>query len=200
MIGPAAVLRDDDPRTARLLAEGWRVAAESWGARLRLGEPPDLGALERLVARARRVAEIAELGEAWAPAIAALESETHEDFPQTPATPHVVRNAVETAALWQAGFRAFGAAVDGRLVAATLLRRSGDAAETEVTTVHPKHRRLGLGAGVKAASILALAREGVRAFGTGGAAENEASLAMNRAVGYVIEERWLSLVPPGSTG
>ena len=32
----AAVLRSDDPRVGELLAAGWAVVAESWGARLRL--------------------------------------------------------------------------------------------------------------------------------------------------------------------
>lgn len=45
---------------------------------------------------------------------------------------------------------------------------------------------------MKAASILALASEGVNTFGTGGTGINEASLQASRALGYVLEERWRS--------
>jgi len=48
---------------------------------------------------------------------------------------------------------------------------------------------------VKAASVLALAADGVRVFGTGGAGSNAASLGMNQAVGYRVTERWLTLDP-----
>jgi hypothetical protein len=194
--GPV-VLRDDDPRAPALLDAGWRVAAESWGARLRLADPPDLAPLQALVTRAGRTATITELGGTSAAAIATLEAATHEDFPSTPATPHRARSAEEVAALLQSGTRAFGAVDGDRLLAVTLTRQDGDRAETDVTTVARPARRRGLGAGVKAASVIALAAGGVRVFGTGGAASNAASLAMNRAVGYVVEERWLSLVAPG---
>ena len=105
-------------------------------------------------------------------------------------------------ALWEEGFRFFGAFLNGELAAVTVISSGeNDYAETEFTSVAREHRRKGLGAGVKAASILALAAVGVRVFGTGGAQVNEASLAMNRAVGYVVEERWLSYAignPSGS--
>jgi hypothetical protein len=41
--------------------------------------------------------------------------------------------------------------------------------------------------------VLALLREGVVVFGTGGAEENIASLAMNARLGYAVTERWLTL-------
>ncbi|MCU1472931.1 acetyltransferase [Amnibacterium sp.] len=192
----ATVLRADDARAPTLLTGGWRVVGESWGARLRLDEPPDLARFERLVERARRTAEIRELHVTEAAAIATLEADTHADFPVTPATPHHLRDAAATAALLRAGFRAFGAVLQGRLLAVTIVRAEGESAETDVTAVTRDARRQGLAAGVKAASVLVLAAEGVRTFGTGGAAINAGSLAMNRAVGYTVEERWLSLAPP----
>lgn len=64
-------------------------------------------------------------------------------------------------------------------------------------TTHPAHRRRGLAAAVKAASVAAGVRAGHRLFGTGGAAVNAGSLAMNQAVGYEVTERWVTLVPPG---
>jgi hypothetical protein len=192
----AKVLRVDDPDVRSLLTGGWRVVGESWGARLRLGEPPDLAPFERPVRRAGRIAEVRELRAAEAAAIATLEADTHADFPVTPATPHRLRDAAATAALLRAGFRAFGALREGRLLAVTIVRAEGESAETDVTAVARDARRQGLAAGVKAVSVLALAAEGVRTFGTGGAAVNAGSLAMNRALGYIVEERWLSLAPP----
>jgi glycerate kinase len=58
------------------------------------------------------------------------------------------------------------------------------------------YRGRGIGQAVKAASVLALHADGVRVFGTGGAALNDASLGANLALGYVIEERWRSYAPP----
>lgn len=49
---------------------------------------------------------------------------------------------------------------------------------------------------VKAASIMALADDGVRVFGKGGAQVNAGSVRMNENLGYAIEERWLSLKLP----
>jgi hypothetical protein len=194
------VLRADDARAAALLERGWRIVGESWGARLRLGEPPDLTPFARLVERARCTADIRELHGSDAGAISSLEAETHADFPATPATPHHLRDEAATAALLRAGFRAFGAVGDGRLVAVTIVRAEGESAETDVTTVARSARRKGLAAGVKAAAVLALAAEGVRIFGTGGAAVNAGSIAINRALGYAIEERWLSLAPARTNG
>ena len=68
--------------------------------------------------------------------------------------------------------------------------------ETEFTSVDPAHRRKGLAVAVKAASIIALAADDVRIFGTGGAEANSGSIRMNEHLGYSIEERWLSLTMP----
>lgn len=68
-------------------------------------------------------------------------------------------------------------------------------AETAFTSVRSTHRGAGVATAVKAASVLALAADGVRVFGTGGAGSNAASLGMNQAVGYRVTERWLTLDP-----
>ena len=44
--------------------------------------------------------------------------------------------------------------------------------------------------------MLALAEDGARVFGTGGADENIGSLAANRRLGYVVTERWRTYLPP----
>lgn len=119
------------------------------------------------------------------------------DFSRTPATEVDARDAAAIASLLGQGMRFFGAVAGERLLAVTGIAPGGDRAETDRTCVDPTARRSGLAAAVKAASVLALMREEWRVFGTGGAAVNTGSLAMNARVGYVLTERWLSLAPPG---
>lgn len=194
------VLLSSDPECQELEARGWRVHAESWGARLRPTEE-DLPRLTHLVTRARAHGyAVRELGPADATAVADLDAATRGDYPQAgPATAHApVGEAQATAALTKG--RVFGA-VDaaGDLVAVSVTYGEGDRVETDFTAVHPEHRRAGLGTAVKAASVLAWWHQGARVFGTGGAQTNPASLAINRAVGYTVTERWLTYVPGGST-
>lgn len=72
----------------------------------------------------------------------------------------------------------------------------GRRAETEFTSVSRAYRRQGLSSAVKGASLVALAAEGALVFGTGGAAVNAASIAMNESLGYVLTERWVSYANP----
>lgn len=191
------VLRADDPEASVLREGGWRVVAESWGARLRLGDPPDpldLARLRGLVATAADAGyDVRELTAADRPAVAGLEAATAADYPSTPATDAPARTVDRLAEL---GARCFGARAEGRLVAVTAVLGGSERVETEFTSVAVDHRRRGLATAVKAASVLALADEGHRLFGTGGAAVNAGSLAMNAAVGYEVTERWLSLRRP----
>ncbi|GIJ00582.1 hypothetical protein CLV28_1180 [Sediminihabitans luteus] len=216
------VLPSTDPRVPSLLADGWVVVAESWGARLRLRSDADLDPARAALARAVAAGVVVEelTGDDVPDEVAALEALTHPDYPQTPATPHTLLGADDVAALVRDGVRFFGAraahgggsgarpdgpgAEDARwtssaprpvpaLTAVTGVRREGERAETEFTSVHPDHRRDGLATAVKAASVLALAAEGVRVLGTGGAQVNAASVRMNERLGYVLEERWLTL-------
>jgi GNAT superfamily N-acetyltransferase len=83
-------------------------------------------------------------------------------------------------------------AYGAQLVAATVIGQKADRGETQFTSVLSAYRGRGIGKAVKAASILALAEDGLRLFSTGGAGVNEASLGANRALGYTIEERWRS--------
>lgn len=186
-VSGSRVLREDDPRVAGLLADGWRVAHRSWGARLR-----DVDR-ERLAALAAQGYEVAEVGPEAAPGIAALEAGVREDYPGGPATAPDVHDEAALATLRDGGTRFFAALADGEVVAVTAIRRDGGHAETDFTSVARGHRRRGLAEAVKAASVLALHGEGASVFGTGGAAENAASLAMNARLGYAVEERWLTL-------
>ncbi|MDH2445215.1 acetyltransferase [Amnibacterium sp. CER49] len=191
------ILKAGDPRCAQLEREGWTVVGESWGARLRLRGEADLAPARSAVARATDAGiAVRELGRPDLPALAALDAATAPDYPVTPASFHEARSAAALGALLDAGRRAFGAFEQGQLLAATVARRDGERAETDFTCVRRDARRRGLAAAVKGAAVLALAREGARVFGTGGARGNAGSIRMNEALGYVLEERWLSYAPP----
>ncbi|GAA0933621.1 hypothetical protein GCM10009554_18990 [Kribbella koreensis] len=187
------VVRDDDPRCAELEAAGYQLVGESWAARLR---DPDPSILEQVVLRAAGVT-VRELDRSSAAAWHELETANEKDYPYTPATHRVVQPVDELAELWTTG-RVFGAFDGERLVGATYISLQDDPprGETGFTSVLDGYRGRGIGQAVKAASILALAADGVRVFGTGGAALNEASLGANLALGYVIEERWRSYAAP----
>lgn len=191
------IARDDDPRCAELEAAGYRIVGESWAARLR---DPDPELLEQVVLRAAGVT-VRELGPEYAAEWHALETANEKDYPYTPATHRVVQPVDELAELWTTG-RVFGAFDGERLVGATYIGLRGEPeslrGETGFTSVLDGYRGRGIGQAVKAASILALLGDGIRVFGTGGAALNDASLGANLALGYVIEERWRSYAPPES--
>ena len=38
-VGDVVVVREDDPAAVALLADGWTIASESWGARLTVDDP-----------------------------------------------------------------------------------------------------------------------------------------------------------------
>lgn len=190
------IVRDDDPRIASLEAAGYRVVGESWAARLR---NPDRELLASAVLRASSAGlDVRELDPSYAEALFALESVNEKDYPYTPATHREVGGLGRIEALWSEGARVFGAFDGSLLVAATLISAKPERAETQFTSVLDGYRGRGIGQAVKAASILAFLSEGIEVFGTGGAGVNEASLGANRALGYVIEERWRSYAPPPS--
>jgi len=188
------ILRDDDPRARRLLDEGARVVGESWGARL-LIEDVDPAVLHALVRRVGdRGLDVAELTADDAADVHALEADTRDDYPVGPATPRPDLDAEGARRLFD-DHRVFGVR-DGRLlVGVTAVQQLPERAETAFTSVRSTHRGAGVATAVKAASVLALAADGVRVFGTGGAGSNAASLGMNQTVGYRVTERWLTLAP-----
>ena len=193
--GPV-VVRADDPRRAEFEARDWHVTARSWGAQLdrRASDP---ASLRDLVARVADVAAVRELGEGDAPAVLALDAATRDDYPGEVATAH--RPLTRDRATPGPSRRAFGALASGELVAMTFLDVDESRAETDFTTVAAPWRGRGLGTAVKAASVLTLVAEGVTRFRTGGSADNGASVAMNRRVGYVLDEEWITMAPPTET-
>jgi len=193
------VLQDNDPDLPGLLAAGFVVVGESWGARLVLTAPADEARLRQAVTDALSTgARILELGAADADDIVALEQQTKADYPYTPATAHHAPSLDDVRSWPQRRMRAFGArAEDGRLVAVSAGRESEEEGERlgdhDFVSVARTHRGRGLAKAVVAAWILALAADGVRVFATGGAAQNSSSLGMVRALGFSVDERWLSL-------
>ena len=180
-----------------LTEAGYVVIGESWGARLRLSDPPNLLPLDTAVVEAAGQGFlIQELDASWASQVTTLEALNHGDYPYTPATSVPHRDESDFLDLWRSGYRFFGASRAGQLVAVTVIGLTVGRAETEFTSVHRSYRRRGLAVAVKAASILALADDGIRLFGTGGAQVNSGSIRMNEHLGYVIEERWFSLAMP----
>ncbi|TFD34133.1 GNAT family N-acetyltransferase [Cryobacterium cryoconiti] len=194
MTADIEVVQFNDPRLQHLTEAGYVVVGESWGARLRLSDPPDLSVLSAaVVAATEQGFLIEELDPGWAPQVTALEALNHADYPFTPATSVPHRDESDMRELWKSGYRLFGAITDGQLAAVSVIGLTATRAETEFTSVHRSYRLRGLAVAVKAASITALADEGVRIFGTGGAQINAGSIRMNEHLGYAIEERWLSL-------
>jgi len=195
--GDIQIVQSTDPRVPELVQSGYVVVGESWGARLRLGDPLDLSVLNAAVdAATHRGFLIQELDAGWAAQVTALEALNYRDYPSTPATAVPHRDESDVLELWASGCRLFGAVDDGQLVALSVITATAARGETEFTSVHPSYRRRRLAVAVKAASIRALAQDGARLFGTGGAQVNVGSIRMNERLGYVIEERWLSLARP----
>jgi len=191
------VVQLNDPRLQHLTEVGYVVVGESWGARLRLSDPPDLTVLNAaVVAATDHGFLIEELDASWATQVTALEALNHADYPFTPATSVPHRDESDVLELWKSGYRLFGAITDGQLVAVSVISLTTARAETEFTSVHRSFRLRGLAVAVKAASITALADEDVRIFGTGGAQINAGSIRMNDHLGYAVEECWLSLTLP----
>ena len=190
------IVQFNDPR--QLLTEaGYLVVGESWGAHLRLSDPPDLSVLNAaVVAATEQGFLIEELNASWAPQVTAREALNHSDYPYTPATAVPHRDESDVLELWESGYRLFGAITDGQRVAVSASSLTATRAKTEFTSLHRSYRRKGLAVAVKAASVTALAHDGVRIFGTGGAQVNAGSIRMNEHLGYAIQERWLSLTLP----
>lgn len=193
------VLREDDERVAPLLAEGWTVESESWGARLQLTDDAHLA---RLAARVEHVRaqgwRVVRLGPEHSGSIVALDALCAVDYPSTPATAHDVPDVAELeTSLAMSGWWAYGAFGPlGDLDAVTVLYPADARVDTLFTVTRRTVRGRGLATAVKAAAVVDLAAQGHRMFGTGGAAVNVASLRANEALGYVLEPRWLSLRRP----
>ena len=197
------ILPADHPDVAALTAEGWTVAQESWAAR---AEATDEARRrwEEAAAVVKELGAFRPLTVDDVPAALALDAATAGDYPGGPATAHAPMTA-ESARPTDVR-HAFGLfAADGALTALTYLDVEGPVAEVDFTVVRADLRGHGLGTALKAASMLALAfpaspdagpSPAVTVFRTGGAAENAAILRTVERLGFVVDERWLTLAAP----
>lgn len=72
----------------------------------------------------------------------------------------------------------------------------GNLVELDFASILREQRGKGIGKALAAAAIVDWMSQGVRLFGTGGAAINEASLGTVTSLGFSVEERWRSYLPP----
>ena len=187
------VVRADTEEAVALAREGWTVVARSWAAQLD-ASTCDENRLRELLRPAEAVGTVRALTPADVASILELDAATISDYPGGKAT----RRAPLTPATATVGEsrRAHGVVEpDGTLVAVTFVDIADAGAEIDFTAVTRTRRRMGLATAVKAASVLDMLAHGVRQVRTGGADENVAILAANRAIGFVIDEHWLTLAP-----
>lgn len=193
----ARVLREDDSDAAALLDAGWSVESTSWGARLHLADDADLAPYEHRVRRAAEQGlEIRRLGAADLNPLQDVDETVAPDFPRTAASRHDPLPSDLGERLAGGDARAYGAFDGVALVGFTLLARAADRWEVDRTAILGHWRGRGVAQAVKACSVLDTHRDGCRVWGTGGAGVNTASLRMNEALGFMLEPRWLALVPP----
>lgn len=192
------VLPANDPRRTELEAEGWAVIAYSWGAQLSAARV-DRKRLAELAAGDGSGATVRPLGVRDVEAILELDAVTAHDYPGSTATRHepLTRERATTSSV-RCGFGAFDA--HSELVAMTFVDidtdPAGERAEVDFTVVDRSRRGQGLGSQVKAASVLELLGRGIQIIRTGGSAENRAILAANRALGFSVDEEWVTLTRP----
>lgn len=181
----AVVLRDDDQRYPSLIEAGWTVIARSWAARVEMTSQ-QLGRWTQILASLPPQDTCRELRAADVPATLSLDAATVTDYPGGVATAHKPLTAASASP--SASRRGFGVFdIGANLVAMTFLDVDGDRAEVDFTVVAQHRRGSGLATAVKAASLLALSRDGVTVVRTGGSDENRGILAANAALGFEVD-------------
>jgi len=183
------VLPAADPQVAQLCARGWKITEESFGAKLQITpgvrqqlariDTPDL-CIRPLVADDMSC-------------VLDLDALTLGDYPGGVATAHA--SLTRETACPTPTRRAWGAFRDSELVAMTWFDTdaSGTFAEIDFTVVAPHWRGRGVATALKAAAIVALANAGVDRIRTGGSMRNTAIIRTNEALGFVIDEHWVTL-------
>ena len=193
---PAERVVPADSGAARaLLHDGWSLRWRSFGASL----PTDAVSIARLNGFIDRIPQnlrLRPLTDQDIQATVDLSAETAGDYPRGPATrPQPLSLQTATTTDQRVGFGAFDKS--GDLIAITFMDVLPDGiVETDFTVVAPCCRGRGVAAALKAYSVLQMAESGVREFRTGGASENAAIWAVNRALGYEIDEEWVTFTRP----
>ncbi len=183
------VLPAADPQVAQLCARGWKITEKSFGAELQITP----GVRQQLASLDTPDLCIRPLDADDMSCILALDALTLGDYPGGVATAHAPLTR-ETACPTLAR-RAWGAFCDRELVAMTWFDTdaSGTFAEIDFTVVAPHWRGRGVATALKAAAIVALANAGVDRIRTGGSMRNTAIIRTNEALGFVIDEHWVTL-------
>ena len=162
------IIRVEDPRCVAFEADGYVIVGESWGARLRLTEPPELMKIRQAVTRAEQSGiTVQELPVEYADALYDLELANNADYPYMPATFQAPPERDAIRGLWHSGKRIFGALDGGVLVAAAVGQIVDGVGDIDFASVLKSHRGRGLGAAVAALSILTFAAEGSECFPLG---------------------------------
>lgn len=195
MTDSSAVVLHGSPRHRELVEAGWQVSEESFGAQFDAGP----GVLEELDARAAALDPALRLRPLTADdveSVLALDAATAADYPGGPATAHPGLTLEQ--ATPGPGRRGFGAFDGGSLVAMTWVDARPDSAyaEVHITVVAPAWRGRGVASALKATAVAELLRGGATRIRSGGSMRNTAILRANAALGFRIDERWLTLVPP----
>jgi GNAT superfamily N-acetyltransferase len=197
LISKTEILQDTDPRCAELEASGYVMVAESWGARLRIGNNEDMANYADAVKKVLALeVHIQELTVEFSDALFELELVNNSDYPYTPATARAVPTIESIQTLWRLGNRIYGAFASGSLIGTIATSRSDEIVELDFASILREHRGKGIGKALAAAAILDWVNQGIRVFATGGAMVNEASLGTVKSLGFSVEERWRSYLPP----
>lgn len=191
------IVRNDDPRCADLEGSGYILVAESWGARLRIGNDDEMSRFADAINRVLGIEIlIEELSADYAVALFELELINNPDYPYTPATSRTLPSIESIRSLWSPENRIFGALSSGVLIGALATSRQETLVELDFASILREHRGKGIGKALAAAAIIEWVQQGVYLFGTGGASVNEASLGTVKSLGFLVEERWRSYQSP----
>lgn len=186
-----------NPKCRELEGAGYSIVAESWGAHLRLTDPLDLARYSEKVSRLQTVGyRIESLPLGYADQVFELEVLNNPDYPYTPATAHALPTRETTLGLWKQGNRIFGALKETELIGVVAASKGAKEVNIDFGSVRIDHRGKGIGTAIAALAIITFANLGERFFSTGGAAINEASQATVKALGFTVDERWLSYSRP----
>ncbi len=195
MMQDTEILRDTDPRCLELEALGYTVIGESWGARLNVDG--DVGRFSAAIAKANSIGiDVREIGVELADEVLQLETTNNPDYPRSPANMRLLPTIEAIRELWATNNRIFGALSGDVLVGVLATSPRPNLVELDFASILREYRGKGLGKALAAAAIVHWMRDGIRLFGTGGAAINEASLGTVTSLGFSVEERWRSYQPP----
>ncbi|HUW88406.1 MAG TPA: GNAT family N-acetyltransferase [Candidatus Paceibacterota bacterium] len=125
-----------------------------------------------------------------------LELINNPDYPYTPATAHAPPTYEGTIDLWKPDNRIIGAFKEDQLVGVVAASKGAKEVNIDFGSVRIDHRGKGVGSAIASLAIITFANLGERFFSTGGAAVNEASQGTVKALGFTVDERWLSYSRP----